>query len=343
MNSSVSPRLALTAQSWVAQLARHTLSAFLSVVCLTVATGAARAAPAESQPAEPFRLVWSSTAHCEDAEAFSSELKSRTALLRDADREEHAITVIVETFPELERVRGRLTLRRPSGELAVREVPGANCEEVESALALIVVLMVDPLAADLASAHRLPAVPSPPRAPSPLRGPDWNVRLEHRLTARSGVAPSVAWGQTGRLVVTRESRRWQPSLGLGANFAHATTSAPAGSAELDWAAAQLTLCPAATRPNARWDLRACAAFQLGRLRGMGFATERPASKSIPWLAAGVELEARFRLLGPLWAGLDGGLTFPLTREGFYLDPQQSLYRVPSWAVSVGGGVGLLFF
>lgn len=299
-----------------------------------------------SPSAEPFRLVWSSSAGCGDGQAFSSELKSRTLLLREAERDEHAITFIVETFRERDGVRGQLTVRKPDGDLSVREVPGASCEEVESAMALIAALMVDPLAtgAPVRQRPRSPAGPSAPAERAPVAPtPPWSLRVEHRLIAQSAVAPRVAWGQAGRLVLTRESGSWRPSLGLAAHFARATRSAPTGSAELEWAAAQLSLCPAEARPGSRWELRACAALQLGRLRGLGFQTERPAAQAIFWSAAGAQLEGRFELVGPLWLGWEGALTFPFTRERFYLDPGQTLHRVPAWAASAGLGMGLCFF
>lgn len=322
--------------SGLAHVARHTLAALVALCCC--APGAALAQPSGGDGTEPFRLVWSSSAGCGDARGFSSELKSRTALLRDAVRGEHAITFIVETFREREGVRGQLTVRKPGGELSVREVPGASCEEVESAMALIAALMVDPLAT---------GSPRPPRrpeaAPEPKPAPAYGWRVEHRLIGQSAVAPQVAWGQAGQLMVTREASAWRPSLALSAHVARATTSAPSGSAELEWAVAQLSVCPLGVQPSARWDLRACAALQLGRLRGTGFETASPASTSVFWSAAGLQLEARWELLEPLWVGWEGALTFPFTRERFFLEPEETLHRIPFLAGSFGLGVGLRIF
>jgi hypothetical protein len=271
-------------------------------------------------------------------------LKSRTALLRDAQHDEHAITFIVETFRAPGGVRGQLTVRKPDGELSVREVPGASCSEMESAMALIGALMVDPLASGASGVRR-------PReqekaAPVALVGPArtrWRLGVEHRLIAQGGVAPKLAWGQAGRLVVGRETGAWRPSVALSAHLTRSTSAAPEGSAELEWAAAQLSVCPLSAPPASAWDLRACGAFQLGRLRGLGFQTADPASQSLLWSAAAVLLEGRLRLRDPLWLGLEAGVTLPFTRERFYLEPDRTLYRVPAWAGSVGFGVGLRFF
>jgi len=161
--------------------------------------------------------------------------------------------------------------------------------------------------------------------------------------ARTAIAPGLTWGQAGSAMLTRETAGLTPSLGVSGQVSRATTSAPAGAAELDFAAAQLALCPLGFAPSASWDLRACGVLQLGRLRGTGFATADPATKSIFWSAAGAELQARYQLVGPLWAGGEGAFTLPFTREEFHLDPAQPLHRVPAWGLSVGLGVGLRFF
>jgi hypothetical protein len=144
-------------------------------------------------------------------------------------------------------------------------------------------------------------------------------------------------------MLAHETSALRPSLGLSARVADTTTVVSQGSAELDYAAAQLTLCPLGMRPSVSWDLRACAALQLGRLQGAGFETPSPATKSIFWSSAGVELQARYWLLGPLWLGGEGTFNFPFSRERFYLEPQETLHRVPAWGVSVALGLGLRFF
>jgi len=303
--------------------------------------------PKRPRQAEPFRLVWSSSADCGNAANFLAELQERTTRLRQADKGEHAITLIVETFRVAGGVRGELTMRRPDGDVTTREVPGLDCREVESAIALIAALMVDPLA----GAPERAVVHGPPTAVAPTSesdrsmpaSPAWSWRAEQRLTARTAVAPRLTWGQAWGLMLTREASWAHPSVALFGHLAHATTSKPAGSAELEFAAAELVLCPVGLRPDASWDLRACGAFQLGRLRGIGFQTADPATKAIVWSSASLELQGRYQLLGPLWLGWQGAVSAPFSRENFYLDPSQVLHRVPAWGLSFGVGLGLRFF
>ena len=303
---------------------------------------------AESAAAEPFRLIWSSSAGCGSARSFLIELASRTNRLREAREGEHAITLIVETFRGQGGVRGQLTVRKPDGDLTVREVPGVDCAEVESGMALIAALMVDPLAGNAQRVKPLapPAQPvrvAEPLTPAPHHESTWSMSVEQRLTARTAVAPGWTWGEGLGVMLTRESNRFRPSVALSVHRAHATVDEPLGSAELQWSAAQLALCPIAARPGEAWDLRACASFELGRLRGVGYRTANPAEKSILWTSVDLELAARYRVVGPLEVGLEGAFTLPFSRERFYLEPQPTLHQVPAWGVSVGLGAGVRFF
>jgi hypothetical protein len=320
-------------------------AALLAALCTTNLT---LAEVASASAAEPFRLVWSSSAGCGSERAFIKELASRTSRLREAREGEHAITLIVETFRSPGGVRGQLTVRKPDGDLTVREVPGLNCAEVESGMALIAALMVDPLAGSAErarpSSSTTPArVAESPPAPRRHRAAAWSLRVEQRLTARTAVAPGWTWGQALGAMLTQETSRFRPSVALSVHDARATVSKLQGSAELEWTAAQLALCPAGAQPGGAWDLRACASFELGRLRGVGFQTASPAEKSIVWMSAGLELAARYRVVGPLWLGLEGVFTLPFSRERFYLEPQPTLYQVPAWGLSLGLGMGVRFF
>jgi len=323
------------------------LSAALALASL-LGTGAARAESPPPQATEPFRMVWSSSAGCGDSAAFLAELKSRTSRLRPARDGERATTLSLELFSTASGARGQLTVRKPDGELSVREIPGRDCHEVESAMALIAALMMDPLAASAERelVSRKPEPPPrepPPSPPSPSRPERFNLRVEPRLTARSAVAPGLAWGQALGVMLTWQSSALRPSVELLAHRSQSTTSNSAGSAELTWTAGELLACPWGVQPGSGWDFRACASLQAGTLRGAGFATFKPAAKTIFWSAAGAELQGRVQLLGPLWLSAAGGLELPFSRQGFYLDPGQVLHRVPAWGGSFGFGLGLLFF
>lgn len=312
----------------------------------------ASAAPAPGEPAEAFRVIETSSAGCGRGGTFVNELRRRTSRLRPAQEGEHAILFVVETFENPGGVRGRLTMRTVSGVTTVREVPGSACHEVESAMALIAALTVDPLAGSAERAQAAPA-PTPPLpavetsephdVPAAPQQSNWSIRIDPSVTLRTAIAPHLAWGGALAVMVTRERAKFLPSFGLSAHYSQATAQRPAGSADLQWVAAQLLLCPGGIRPGESWDFRACASFQAGRLRGIGIDTADPATKAIFWASAGAELQGRVKLLGPLWLGLEATAELPFSRERFYIEPGQTLHRVPWWGASFGLGVGVLFY
>ena len=144
-------------------------------------------------------------------------------------------------------VRGQLTVRLLNGAATVREVPGRDCQEVESAMALIAALMVDPLAGSAERANATAAVGAgPPQVPrlelaATTQPSSWSLRVDTRLTARTAIAPALAWGGSLGVMLTRETSRLLPSLGLSGHFASASTSQPAGTAQLEWASAHSCL------------------------------------------------------------------------------------------------------
>ncbi|HEX2871071.1 MAG TPA: hypothetical protein VHP33_07445 [Polyangiaceae bacterium] len=310
-------------------------------LALLVNAPPAHSQTAEDPAAEPFRLVWSSSAGCHDASAFLAELTGRTARLRKARADEHAITLIVETFRHDGGVRGQLTVRKPDGDLTVREVPGVSCQEVEAAMALIAALMVDPLAGQARPNRPKPEFePSLESRPKPAA---WSLRAEHRLSARTATTPNLAWGQALGAMLTYEAGAVKPSIGLLAEAAGGTATAAHGSAELELTTARLVACPLGVQPASALDLRLCATAELGRLRGSGYATDAPATKAVVWSSAGIDLQARYELMRPLWVGLEGGFTLPFTRERFYVEPDETLHRVPAWGLAFSAGLGLRFF
>lgn len=293
-------------------------------------------------PREAFRLIFSSSAGCGKAANLLRELDRRTTRLRPARDDEHAITLIVELFRTDFGVRGQLTVRKLDGDLTAREVPGRDCQEVESALALIVALMVDPLATN---AKPLPARSEVATGFSARPGTESHSSywVEQRASLRSAIAPRAAWGEGLGLMFMREQSPLRWSVGLSATVARSSSSSLAGSAQFEWAAAELAVCPVGWQPSSGWDVRACGTAQAGRLRAAGFATSNPAENRLFWWALGGSLQARRQLIGPLWVGLEAALEFPLSRQSFYFEPGPIVHRVPAVGASGGLGAGLRFF
>ena len=127
--------------------------------------GALAAAPARAEPA-PLRLDYETAGGgCPGAAVFLDEIQWRTDQARVVGPAEAALEVRARVVRRGPVTRGRLVLGTGKDAI-VREVEGASCEEVVSALALITALALDPHAS---TATKRPAAPgfAPPPPPPP--------------------------------------------------------------------------------------------------------------------------------------------------------------------------------
>ncbi|MDQ2646484.1 MAG: hypothetical protein M3020_21925 [Myxococcota bacterium] len=337
------------------------------------------AEPAASDP-QPFRVTFSTAAGCGSAAAFEDEVLKRTDRLRLADSDEAALALNVELTRAAQGIEGRLTLRESDGHVTEREVPGGDCEEVLSAMALIAALTVDPLARpdrEIPLARRQrnrresqsPAPPRPtrqspkrvipkrelpkqgeePAPPSPAEPanaePGIGFGVGQRVTLQTAVMPgtTLGLGAHAELAVTGPSL-WSPRVRLSGIFSRSgAIDAERGRAEFDWITARLQGCPVRLGFDRTWNIRPCAYLDAGRLHGVGSQIEPNDQKSVFWTAAGVELSGELRLFGPLALGAELGILLPFRRDRFLFEPDTELHEVPAAGFSGAVGLGLLFF
>ncbi len=339
------------------------------------------AEPAAAEP-QPFRVTFSTAAGCGSAAAFEDEVLKRTDRLRLADSGEAALVLSVELAPSAEGIEGRLTLRENDGLVSVREVPGGDCEEVLSAMALIAALTVDPLARpdrEIPLARRMrnrrepqSSPPPRPRRESPKRviprreppkqkqeqeraepssaapanaKPGLGFGVGQRVTVQTAVMPgaTLGLGAHAELAVTGPSL-WSPRLRLSGIFSQSgEIDAERGLAEFDWITARLQGCPVRFGFDRTWNIRPCAYLDAGRLHGAGSQIEPSDEKSVFWTAAGVEFSGELRVFGPLALGVEAGILLPFRRDRFLFEPDTELHEVPVAGFSGGVGLGLLFF
>ncbi|MEJ7733477.1 MAG: hypothetical protein WKG00_30315 [Polyangiaceae bacterium] len=107
---------------------------------MLVAAGAAIAGTARADDRAAVRVVYRGGEGCPVASAFTAELMARTTRVRTAGADEAAREVRVEVQATGVESSGRLVVDGGG----VREVKGATCAEVVSALALITALAFDP-------------------------------------------------------------------------------------------------------------------------------------------------------------------------------------------------------
>ena len=105
------------------------------------------AAASADEPLEPIVLRYEAEAGCPDAAEFGGEVRGRASRARLADPGERARTFTVRITRAGRTFRGPLEVRETAGDSSARDVSGASCAEVASALALVTALAIDPQAA----------------------------------------------------------------------------------------------------------------------------------------------------------------------------------------------------
>jgi hypothetical protein len=343
--------------------------AFLLSLCCAVPARAQSPLPGP-EPAQAFRVEFSAAPGCGDREAFAEEVLKRTERLRPAEPGESALTFLVNISRTVEGARGQVAIREPDGNLSLRDVPGSDCPEVLSAMALIAALTVDPLArpdreVPVADRRRRPSSPRPALAPSrPVpRQPPAATKPENprprrslglgagaRVNAHGAVMPELALGLAAHIeVVSRRRGPLSPSLRVGAVFSRhggfetELANGANATAEFEWLTARVELCPVRLGSPAKVSLRPCAYFDAGRLKASGSDVSPERQKSVFWTAMGAELALEARLLGALSAAAEVGILLPFRRDRFFFVPERTAHEVSAAGLSAGLGLGLHFF
>jgi hypothetical protein len=331
---------------------RGLLSGMLGTVLLA-RTGHAQPAPEKSADSEvhAFRVVFSSSSVCENPNEFVEQLRRRTKHLRPADAVEPALTFYVSLTSTQAGVQGTLRVQNADGTDSERQVPGADCHEVLSAMALIGALTVDPFAL---TGEDLPP-PSPPPSPRPaaraskVGSPKQEIghfAVGARLNVNTGVLPGVGLGGSafaeGSLPVTGV---FHPGVRLAGHFARASkdanTSPPLNTGEFRWLAARVSLCPLLWSPHPALAARPCAFADAGQFRAVGQNTVDGQKYHLFWAAAGLEAQLELKLVGPLVLGAEAGYMLPLVPHApFYFVPSGPSSQVHQISSGFAGGLGL---
>lgn len=332
---------------------------FAAALAAAVATtaGKAHATETEARESEAVRVSVTGSGGTCNAGEFSRELARRTTLVRPAEPGEPALTFAIELASTPHAARGRLTIVESDGRRTTRDVAGANCHEVLSAMALIAALAVDPFAS-------LSAEPEPVRVPQPESAPVPSVleraagtrdrqrrlswRVGYRVIARTAIAPGLTAGQSIGVGVGYDDGVLEPRVTIDASLARsATVDGPgASSAAFEWRSLHLTVCPLRWQAVYRLSLRPCALVEGGRLAGRGTGADAASSPSAPWWAVGGELAVDASIVGPLAAEASASLFVPLTGSRFFFapdTPENTVHEVPRLGFGAGVGLGLLFF
>jgi hypothetical protein len=314
-------------------------------------SSSAQAAP----PGQPFRLEYWAEGHCPDAIEFARQIQTRAPRLRPAQADEPALGFYAELVERDGSATGRLTARTPDGRQVAREVRGATCDDVVTALALIAALAADPsqpvAAPPTAPERPAPATPSRrARDDLPLEltePPDpalrWTFGVGGGLSFDSSIAPSPGYGIGVEFdAEAKGGSPWRPLFALSAiRSAAASTETKAGEASFTWLAFRGTVCPLRWPEDTPLFLRPCLFLDAGVLDGnVSLAgTSRAQSKS--WFAAGGFARVEALADEVLSFQLDGGVTAALRRDTFDAGTGDgNAFRVPPSGIL--GRIGLSY-
>jgi hypothetical protein len=157
--------------------------------------GFSRALAQPSDPVEPILIDYEAAAGCPGADELIRQIGQRTSRARLAAPGESARRFSVRVEAIGDRFRGHLALSDGSS----REVDGATCAAVVSAMALITALAIDPKASTAPVEVPPPASPSGPLGPAgpPAVGPSrwtdpWVVAPPPRLSRTAWPWPPLA-------------------------------------------------------------------------------------------------------------------------------------------------------
>jgi hypothetical protein len=320
---------------------------------LSVLLVLARATQAGTAHAEDraVRLEYAAHQGCPDAVVFFWNTQQRTSHLRPVNDVGAPLVKVTITRKNSASV-GILALSGPGVTAMDRRVEAATCDEVVSALALVIVLAFDPDALDAA-----PPVVAPARSPAPVAAPSVPgaarvvsiPRRERaaagiRATATTGIAPGLrpTFGPFLAYQSLRD-RLVRPRIELGVAIApDATMATESGEATLGSVGAHLQGCPLEWQLTSFLTAAPCLQISVARLTGEGDPSLEVQHVQKRWWAAGSAVAAfRFSFAERLFLQASAAIGLTLVRAEFVLDGKEA-YAVPSVAGEMAFGAGTHF-
>jgi hypothetical protein len=312
--------------------------------------------PAGAQTGSALRLVYEASPGCPSAAAFRGQVVARTSRVRFVEGEATGQVLFVSLVQSPGRAVGRLRIDEARGSSLERELSGASCEEVVSALGLVAALAFDPQAQTAPlPPPRPPPAPEPapeprrqaPRTPAPLPRPR-RFALGAQGRVDSGALPSF-WPQAALFFDLASGRRgfFSPSGRLAAFATWRQDYQPpetSGRASFSLVGGRLEGCPVRFELAAPLEARPCLGLELARLQGKGSFEGSQLSEAVRWIAA--EASGRLRWTpgaGPFFIEAQAGLGVPLTRYHFkFSQPETKVHDVPLLGGRMAFALGLSF-
>jgi hypothetical protein len=339
---------------------RWTSQPCISVIAFLVVVGFSARARGDE---EPIDLVYQTYESCPSERQFLAMVVGRAAKNLVASERARSRKFYVTVAPHHGGTIGRLEIWSGTDK-ASREVTGANCSEVVSALALFTALVIDPSASTEPpkppEESARPIEPKRPPAPPPPIEPDTRPpprpdrrRMDEVLT---GVRLVGEGGFTGGSALPNTARgggffaQWRtPSFGAYRASGTYFTPVDTDRSSFRFLAGRLDGCPVQLNLGRLVVFEPCLAVELGAVSASAKAATglAPSSERRWWVAGGLLGRARFAPFRWIFAELEGGASVPFTRYVFLLgtetDIRGEVHRVPAvgWVLGLGLGARIL--
>src|SRR5258706_4432851 len=277
---------------------------------------------------EPIDLVSHAYEGCPTEQQFLAMVVGRAAKTLVASERARSRKFYVTVTPQRATTTGRLEIVM-GGESASREVAGANCGEVVSALDLFTALVIDPSAST--EPPKLPEETKPiePKKPPPPVEPD--TRAPRALPSRrahevlTGVRVVGEGAFRGGSVLPATARgggffvHWH-TPDFGAYRASGTYFAPGETdrSTFRFLAGRLDGCPFDAKLG-RWVvLEPCLGLEVGSVSATAKAAAglAPSTERRWWVSGNLLGRVRFTPFRWIFAELEGGASVPFTRYVF---------------------------
>jgi hypothetical protein len=314
---------------------------------------------------------------CGGTEALGESIQRRSSRIQvEPSEAENRVEVTIASKDTFEAT----VVIDKEGESTRRELSGVDCGELMEAVALVIVVTLDPTGrwspessetttetggGDAASSviepsagEKSPSTAPPISAPSGYQDDLTPPSLGSPIDA-SGLVPDGFGVFAGARVVSgpAPSLLLGPELGVDILWQSEGVFAPrvAVSASRAWAAPERTsngdagftldqllasLCPLQLGQN-RWDVRPCLDGSFGRMLASGSNTLSPRSTQRPFRSFGASARLSVRPVWLLELWASGGIALLLVRDRYVFQPE-ILHDVPAQAVMGAAGLGLSF-
>ena len=289
------------------------------------------AAPPE--PKRRVRIAYAAPDGCPDEGAFVAAITAQAQPFERAPRSAARVRLLDATIASAGAEHtGVLRVREADGATSERDVRGATCQEVFSALALVAALAVDtgpPPPPPLSTEEPPPPPPPPP--------PTWRLGLAVDTGVFTTMAPNESLALVPALEVEPPIPRAHLVMRVGPVAAMSPrANTPAGTADFTWFAGRLDVAVLGLF-GSFYALRPTVAVMAGAVLGSGANVATPHTKIQSW----VDFEAGARASVTLWPSfgieLGGGVLVPITRPTWVFEsPDAVIHATPP----VGGYVTL---